>query len=151
MNIADYKHTYMLEIAKENELIFKELPNGINVRNKELSLTLYTGAKGTFCIDRFNGNIETGRGFDSFKLKVAELLSSEYFVVDMHAALKMLFENKQVFQKIDSEYKEINYELDPIAELFGQNLYGKKFSIEVNGQKFLKKEDAINFINGMGE
>lgn len=150
MNLAEHKIAYMNQIAKENDLILKELPNGINVRNKDVSLTLYTGSKGTFCIDRFDGKIEKGIGFDNFKTKVAECLSSEYFSIDMVKALKMLFENKSVFQKINDDFIEVDCESDTIAELFNQNLYGKNFSIDVNGQKFLKKEDAINFINRMG-
>lgn len=150
-NIAEHKYTYLLSVAEENNMAFKSLPNGINARNKEVSLTLYTGSKGTFCIDRFNGSVETGTGFDKFKLKVAEIFGSEYFSIAMKNALDYLYEGKQVFKKSAKGYEEIDCELSPIAELFGQNLYGKKFSIDVNGQKFLKKEDAINFINRMGE
>ena len=151
INISTHKHIFLCNLAKEYEMDFKELPNGINARNKEVSLTLYTGSKGTFCIDRFNGSVEIGTGFDKFKLKVAEIFGSEYFSIAMKNALDHLYEGKQVFKKSAKGYEEIDCELSPIAELFGQNLYGKKFSIDVNGQKFLKKEDAINFINRMGE
>ena len=151
IDIENHKYTFLLEVAKENGMDFKELPNGINARNKEVSLTLYAGAKGSFCIDNFSGRIEAGTGFYKFKLRVAEIFSSEYFSIAMKNALDYLYEGKQVFKKSAKGYEEIDCELSPIAELFGQNLYGKKFSIDVNGQKFLKKEDAINFFNRMGE
>lgn len=143
-NIAKDKIEKLKSYAERNNMNYVEISNGVQVKTKSIICTFYSGPKGTYCIDRLNGKIEKGTGFDRF-MNILKNQESKV-EIDVKEAMARIKDEKPVYELSMGSFELIAQDMEISDFVLIDAFYKDQFSVVIDGISFNDKARAILYI-----